>query len=301
MKTVLSAAAAVALVATLASAQGAGGQAGGAQKGDETAIRKLGEQYAAAWNKGSVREAAAVFADDGSFTFVTGETAKGRSAIEKALADDPMGTAKTGRTLSIETEAIRFLEPGLAVATGHTKFTGGSVSEDGGHYMTVVKRVGPEWKVLAVHTAINPPATAQPAAETASTTGTSGSSAGDEEAIVALEREWLDALEKSDVAALDRILADDFVEVGPGGESQDKATSLAETRKGDMAFESIEMIDSKTRVFGNTALLIGTGAVKASYKGEDMSGTYRWTDAFVKRNGRWVAVSGHVTRVMEEK
>lgn len=300
MKTMLSAAAAVALMTTLASAQGAVGTAGGTQKADEAAVRSLGEKYSAAWNSGNARAAAALFAEDGSYTRVTGETLNGRVAIEKSLIDDPIGTARTGQRLSVGTEAVRFLADDLAVGTGRTVVKGATPADDGGgHFMVVAKRIGPEWKILAVHAAVSPPAMAQPAVEAASMTGTSGRDSADEEAILALEREWLDAIEKADVAKLDRILGDDFIEVGPAGAYQDKATSLAETQKGDMVFESISLEDAKTRVFGNAALLVGTGKVKASYKGEDVSGTYRWTDAFVKRNGRWVAVSGHVNRVME--
>ena len=305
MKRLLLAAVAILMAATLAPAQtGTGGAAGSSGRSeDEAAIRKLAELHAAAWNKGDARQAASVFAEDAAFTLVDGRTLKGRSAIEQNIASDPIGTARTGRTMTIDTEAVRFLGPDLAISNGYTKFSGPALPADQiGHYMAVVKKTGSGWKVLAVQAAVNAPMMERAAAETASmTAGTSGSSAADEDAIEALERDWLDAIVKADVTRLDRILTDDFIEVGPGGQSNDKAASLAETKKGDMVFESITLDDAKTRVFGDTALLVGTGTVKAAYKGQDMSGTYRWTDAFVKRNGRWQAVSGHVTRVMEEK
>ena len=301
MKTMLSAAAAVALVATLASAQGAGGQAGDAQKGDEAAIRKLGEQYAAAVNGGNARQAAAVFAEDGSYTFVSGQTVKGRTAIEKRLAEQPMGTAKTGRTLSIETEAVRFLEPDLAVATGQSRFTGRAPGDEGGgHYMTVVRRVGPEWKVVAVHTAINPPDMAEPAVSTAST-GTSGRGAAAADELMAVEREWLDATKSRDAARLNQILADEFVEIDPAGMARTKQEAIASVTSGDLVFDSFTIGDVKPRVYGNTAVLVGTSTVTGKYKGEDISGTYRWTDTFVRRNGRWQVVSSQATQVMEEK
>jgi hypothetical protein len=39
---------------------------------------------------------------------------------------------------------------------------------------------------------------------------------------------------------------------------------------------------------------------KGSYKGKDISGNYRWTDVFVKRNGRWQIVAGQGTRVAQQ-
>src|SRR4051794_5126530 len=37
---------------------------------------------------------------------------------------------------------------------------------------------------------------------------------------------------------------------------------------------------------------------KGSYKNSDISGRFRWTDVFVKRNGRWEIVAGQGTRII---
>ena len=39
------------------------------------------------------------------------------------------------------------------------------------------------------------------------------------------------------------------------------------------------------------------GTSKESYRDKDISGQERFTDAFVKRGGRWQAVATHVSKV----
>jgi hypothetical protein len=34
------------------------------------------------------------------------------------------------------------------------------------------------------------------------------------------------------------------------------------------------------------------------YKGKDISGQYRWTDVFVKRQGRWQVVATHASQIV---
>jgi uncharacterized protein (TIGR02246 family) len=295
----LAALAAAASVVTLAYAQTGTGTD---KSADQAAIRKLAEEYAAAWNSGNARQAALLFAQDGSFTEVSGVTHQGRAAIESDMISDGIGTAKTGTTLSIGMNEVRFLGPNLAVATGTTRFSGGA-QPGGGHYLSVVRKVGGEWKIAAVHTAINPPS--QPAVATASAapqpTATSGSSASEEEAVLSFEREWTEAMIGKDAAALDRILADDFTEIDPMGMTHTKEAALANAKSGDLVFESFTPRDMKARVYGDTAVVTGLSTVKGTHKGQDISGDYRFTDTLVKRNGRWQAVASQATGVMEQQ
>ena len=54
----------------------------------------------------------------------------------------------------------------------------------------------------------------------------------------------------------------------------------------------MELSDLTVHVYGNTALAAGTNAVKGTYKGQDISAKYRFTDTWVKRNGKWQVASG---------
>ena len=109
-----------------------------------------------------------------------------------------------------------------------------------------------------------------------------------------MERDWTEAALKKDTAALDKILADDWVGQSPTGVST-KAQSLADLKSADYKVESQTLGEMKVRVFGNTAVVTGSDDEKSSYKGKDTSGHYLWTDVYVKRHGRWQAAASQAT------
>src|SRR6266550_496759 len=121
-----------------------------------------------------------------------------------------------------------------------------------------------------------------------------GGKASVEQALMQMEREWVEAAQKKDAATLDRILADDWVGQGPTGIAK-KAEALADLKSGDNKLESITLGDMKVRVFRDTAVVTGSDDEKSSYKDKDTSGHYTWTDVFAKRNGRWQAVASQGT------
>jgi hypothetical protein len=51
------------------------------------------------------------------------------------------------------------------------------------------------------------------------------------------------------------------------------------------------------RVLGEAAVVTGRITVKAAYKGQDISGSYRFTDVFARNGGRWVCVASQSTMV----
>ena len=58
--------------------------------------------------------------------------------------------------------------------------------------------------------------------------------------------------------------------------------------------------DTKVRVYGDTAVLTGKVIKKGTYaegprKGQEYNFQYRYTDVYVKRNGRWQVVASHLT------
>jgi ketosteroid isomerase-like protein len=122
----------------------------------------------------------------------------------------------------------------------------------------------------------------------------------DEQIIKQLEQEWADALLKRDQAAIDRIRSADWVLTDPQGALIAKAQADADLKSGIVKFESFKLDEMKVRVYGDAAVVHGLETRKSSYKGKDTSGQYRFTDVFVKRNGRWQAIATHVSRVAKQ-
>jgi ketosteroid isomerase-like protein len=117
-----------------------------------------------------------------------------------------------------------------------------------------------------------------------------------EQALMKMERDWVDAASKADVATLGGIIADDWAAQGTLGPTT-KAETLADIKSGTQKLDSITLGEMKVRVFGDVAVVTGSDDEKSSYKGKDTSGHYVWTDVFAKRQGKWQAVASHGTLV----
>lgn len=112
-----------------------------------------------------------------------------------------------------------------------------------------------------------------------------------------MEHDGLAALLKKDVAAFGRIFADDAVLIPPDGTTQTKSQLVADVKSGDLVFESSEMSDMKVRAYGDAAVVTYVTNDKGKYKGQDISGHYRWTDVFVRSGGTWQIVAGQGTPI----
>jgi len=101
-----------------------------------------------------------------------------------------------------------------------------------------------------------------------------------------------------DVKTLDQIWADDLVYTTPSGEIQTKAQHLAEFQSGARKFDTMQHDDIKAWAYGpNVVVLMGRSTSTIHYRGEVSVGPRRFTNVFVKMNGRWQIVSHHVTDV----
>jgi ketosteroid isomerase-like protein len=118
-----------------------------------------------------------------------------------------------------------------------------------------------------------------------------------EQELLQLEQEWADALVRSDTTKLGHIMAEGWEAIIPSGEVWTKETFLMLLKTGALAIESAESADVKVRVYGDAAVVRGQGIVKGKYKGIAFISDERWTDVFVKKNGRWQCVASQVTRI----
>ena len=76
-----------------------------------------------------------------------------------------------------------------------------------------------------------------------------------------------------------------------------KKQFLAVIKSDTTKFESAINSEMKALVFGDTAIVHGLSTSKSSMGGKDTSGQERYTEVFVKRDGRWQCVTGYSTKV----
>ena len=110
-----------------------------------------------------------------------------------------------------------------------------------------------------------------------------------------IEIEWGDAFLQRDIAALDRIIDDEYILTDPLGQVRDKTESLAAIEDSHVFFESTESDNIKVAINGDTAVVTARSTFRGRYKGWNMAGRYQYTDVFVKRGGIWRAVVSHIT------
>jgi ketosteroid isomerase-like protein len=121
-----------------------------------------------------------------------------------------------------------------------------------------------------------------------------------EQAILQLEREWEQAIVKNDIAALERILAPEFVSTDSDGRLTTRAEMFARRRAGAIKYTAYTQDDYKFRIVGNTAVVTGRSTMKGMRDDKDITGQERWTDVFVQRDGRWQALASHASRVAKQ-
>lgn len=116
-----------------------------------------------------------------------------------------------------------------------------------------------------------------------------------------LELAWRDAVMKPDTAAMDNLLADDYMAILPNGTLQTKEQSLASLRSGTTHFTDIKISDRRVRFYGTTALVTSRADVTGTTPAGSISGSYRYTRVYVRNaQGAWKIVSFEASRIRRE-
>lgn len=118
--------------------------------------------------------------------------------------------------------------------------------------------------------------------------------AGDQDVIrqiVDLERQAKEASLHRDADFSQRTLGDDYVGITPLGQVTTKQDVLSARKSGQLRYEAIDVSEMVVRVYGDTAIVTARADVKGHQLGEDFSGLYRYTRVWIRRSGRWEAVS----------
>lgn len=131
----------------------------------------------------------------------------------------------------------------------------------------------------------------------AATAPAMGQTSDADKELTALAKESDAAFARNDTAFFDRVLAEDWTLITTEGEVQDKAQARREMKDGTFKVESWEMLEMKVRVYGDAGLVTGRGRLKGMDKGKPISRMERWTDVYIKRDGKWQCVTTQATRV----
>ena len=139
-------------------------------------------------------------------------------------------------------------------------------------------------------------ATVEPS-PTPSPTATPKPVESDADVLTKLEQDWGEAIAHHDADFLERTESDDYTYTGPDGVVSHKPDELAGARVGFAQVESFKHRDIKVHVYGDTAVVTGATTLKGTAGDTDLSGEFRWTDVFVRRDGQWQVVASQATAI----
>ena len=109
------------------------------------------------------------------------------------------------------------------------------------------------------------------------------------------------ALLKGDIATLNRVFADEFTIIRPNGMAVGKAVAVSDVASGKTKFDSIEQLDSKVQIYGNTAVVTTLERVTGQVGGNPFNTQLRNTYVMVRRESQWVVVQRQMTPVATPK
>ena len=116
-------------------------------------------------------------------------------------------------------------------------------------------------------------------------------------ALIKLENDWAKAGLAGDAAALEKLLTPDYVYTNPDAAMATRAEMVADVKSGKTKYDTFTVGDMKVHVYGDAAVVTGKAHTKGTENGKPNDEEARFTDTWVKRDGRWVCAATQVTRI----
>ena len=110
--------------------------------------------------------------------------------------------------------------------------------------------------------------------------------------LLGLNEDYVRSVQRGDVKRFDAMLSDDFLCSLPDGSLLDRAAFLRQTAA-PVTITNLAAHDVNVRLMGDFAI-IHARTTFTTADGRSASG--RYTDVWARRDGKWLAVSAHVTR-----
>lgn len=101
---------------------------------------------------------------------------------------------------------------------------------------------------------------------------------------------------KGDAAALDDLLADDYVLVNSRGQRQTKAQLIADYTKPGFRLEPFTVEEPVELVWSDGAVMGGVATLRGVDGGEAFEVRLRFSDIWAKRGGKWRVIYTHASR-----
>jgi len=118
-----------------------------------------------------------------------------------------------------------------------------------------------------------------------------------EKELIKVENDWSNAWAKSDGKFLEQLYATEYLATSSDGIVYNKADGIKDDTSPEYTEKSFSLSDLKVHIYGETAVVTGRNNVKFKKGGKAEQIDARFTDVFVKRDGRWQCVATQGTKV----
>lgn len=119
----------------------------------------------------------------------------------------------------------------------------------------------------------------------------------DEDEIIQLFKDGDRALMTANMAELERIYADNYMQYDESGRIITKADLIKDLSSGTTRLLSMESLGRRVRLFGDFAVVHGSEEDEIERDGQRFTARYLYMDVVVKRNGEWQIVASQLARL----
>lgn len=244
-------------------------------------IKQLNQEWFASVKSGDVDKIVGYFAAN-TLSLVKGEpiytdSAKIRQLIKEQFSDPLYAQSFRGSDDSVEVSG------NMAWNWGTVSYQVSSAAgpmEATAKWVTLWKKIDGNWKVILDYgtdlKSVNPPYSSEALVRE----------------LTEVEERWNEATLKKDANTLDLILAAEYTYTDDQVGQQNKAQAIGDVVSGKTTFlEPAKLSDIQVTSYGAVAIVRASNTIKGILGGQKVSGTFRFVDVFVWRDGRWQCVS----------
>jgi ketosteroid isomerase-like protein len=114
--------------------------------------------------------------------------------------------------------------------------------------------------------------------------------------IVALEKQWQQAVLTLDIPTMDKLLSEDYLGIEANGDVVTKAQQLDHMRNRQFVIDKLQTSDLKIKLIGQIAIVTSLAQVEGVVDGDHLKGAFRYTRIYQRlANGTWKVTNFEVT------
>jgi ketosteroid isomerase-like protein len=111
--------------------------------------------------------------------------------------------------------------------------------------------------------------------------------------VLSLEKKWTEAYRNRNISLLSSLLAEDFVITVEDGNTYGKEGYITHSADSSVHVEVAEQTDMHVRTHANTVVITGAYHERGTSKGKPYEYHDRFTDVWMKSDGRWQVIASH--------